>query len=104
MSPLCLVNELLIAGVPLPAHLDDEEDVRVGVGDVEDGRPGERSHATFVKMAVEHVLDIRGVAVQVERLGDLLLLLGIVERHHGKDGLDVQVKPAAEGGREGGLD
>ena len=48
-------------------------------------------------MVVQHVSDVARVAVQVEGLGDLLLLLCIVECHDGKDWLDVEVKPAQRG-------
>lgn len=48
-------------------------------------------------MVVQHVLDVTGVTVQVEGLRDLALLLGIVERHHRKDWLNVQIKPGEQG-------
>ena len=51
-----------------PPHLNNEEDVWVGVGDVKDGRAGERSHAPLIPVVVQHVLDVTRVAVKMEAL------------------------------------
>ena len=92
------------------AHLDNEEHVRAWVGDVENGRPRERSHGPLLDVVIQHVSDLTGVAVEVKRFGYFLLFLRIVQSHDRKYWLNVEIEPAErgrkvgrrEGGREGG--
>lgn len=75
-------------------YLHYEEDIGTGVGDVEDGGARERGHGPLFHVVVQHVSDLAGVAVQVERLGDFPLLFRVVESHDCEYRLNVQVKPA----------
>lgn len=85
--------ELLSSG---NSYLDNKEDVRTGVGDVENGRPWKGGHGTFLHVVVQHVSDFTGVTVQVKWLGYFLFLLCIIQRHDCKYWFNVQIKSAGK--------
>ena len=88
------------SSLPYPDH---KEHIAVGVGDVEDSRARQAGHCSFINVVLQHVLNIRGVAIQVETLRNLASLLGIIQSHNCKYWLNVQVKPMYRAKLKGGI-
>ena len=75
-------------------HLDDKEDVRVGIGDGEDAATAHGGHGIFVTVIVKEVHHVSAVAVEVEGLQYLFTLAGVIQGQGSKDWLNLKIKPA----------
>ncbi len=74
-------------------HLDHNKDVRRRVCDAEASCATESGDVLICNVLLQHLLDGFLHHVEIEVLGDFLLLPGIVESHAGKDWLNLQLKP-----------
>ena len=76
--------------------LNDEENITIWVSHTEYARSRQTGHASLIEMIIQHVLNVRWVAVEVKSLRYLLLFFSIIQSHDSKDWLNVQVEPRGE--------